>query len=208
MAWRIYKDISEPEDSKEKSLRWCVIHTKDSDKILKPLIVIGINPSGKSLKDDNGNDVFSRTAIRLHAIADESGKGFDSIFLFNVTPAVDVSASDLATRADLAEHNDKNIEVIKSVLDEYQLDGTPVLLCFGNTIRKIGRNPEMKDVLYNILHNILHIDSLDGRCCYSLGPLTGKGCPRHPLFNKHTDLREIKVTWDESGLPEFENLQK
>lgn len=195
MEW-IMEDYSEPKDSEEKEFRWCVIHKPKTGIAKKPMVVIGLNPSGKSLVDKDGNPIFSKTALRLHTIAEKNN--YDSIILINLTPVVDPSSASLKTREGLGVDNKARIE---EVLGEIQLPGdTPILLCFGNSIKKIQMQPDMQGAL----QELLNMENFKSLTCYCLGQLTDKKYPRHPLFYKYWDLHKLAVSYSPEGFPKFE----
>lgn len=158
--------------------RWCIVHQKRDAGTFCPLVVIGINPSGGTSVDENGNVIFSPTARKIQAIADGAGK--NGIILINLFSFATKSVKALLSMGDveLERNYTENKEKLGEILGQMSIPhDTPVLLCFGNAIRRF----EGKDYLKGILET----DGLrllkDFRC---IGSLTknGKGYPRHPLY--------------------------
>lgn len=133
----------------------------------KPLICIGINPSTASpMNLDNTLKSVERIALN---------NGYDSFIMFNVYGQRATRPEDMDTvlNEDLHRENMKAFEYILSISEE----NPSVWAAWGNII-------EMRPYLKNCLKDMLEIGKKYNAQWYSVGPISKKGHPHHPLYLK------------------------
>lgn len=131
---------------------------------VKPLIVIGINPS---TADDKVPD---RTIKRVIGFAE--GNGFDSFIMLNLYPQRTPYPDDLHANIDVDIHN-QNLKIISDVLAKIH---KPTILAAWSE-RIIVRN-----YLNECLKSIHETTKKFNPNWIVLGDLTKSGHPRHPLY--------------------------
>ena len=131
---------------------------------LKPLIVIGINPS---TADDKTPDP---TIKKVMGFAE--GNGFDSFIMLNLYPQRATYPRDMHLKMDSGITN-QNLKSISELLGKYK---NPTILAAWS--ENIGIRDYLKDCLKEIFdktkkHNVNWL---------KLGEFTQTGHPRHPLY--------------------------
>ncbi|MBU8892296.1 MAG: DUF1643 domain-containing protein [Bacteroidales bacterium] len=129
----------------------------------KPLLCVGINPStAEPGKLDNTLKSVQRLTLN---------NGYDSWIMINIYPQRATNPDDLHLEIDLEIHK-KNLNEIKSILNEYQAD---IWAAWGTIIEK-------RNYLRRCLLDIYNL-TLDRKCRWvSLGKESKLGHPHHPLF--------------------------
>lgn len=132
-----------------------------------PLICIGINPStAEPDKLDNTLKSVSRIA---------SGNGYDSWIMVNVYAQRATLPSDMDDEVNLKLHQE-NMEAFRYVLSKVKNDASPAIwAAWGATIGS-------RSFLYDCLKDMVSIGSEYGAHWYSVGKLSVKGHPHHPLY--------------------------
>ena len=141
----------------------------------KPLICIGINPSTAKPNDlDNTLKSVERIAL---------GNGFDSFIMFNV----------YAQRATRPEDMDKefnerllneNMKAFDYILSLYEGENPAVWAGWGNIV-------EMRPYLKKCLRDMVDISKKYNAKWYSVGAISKKGHPHHPLYLKKDSTTDI-----------------
>ena len=131
---------------------------------IKPLIVIGINPS---TADDKESD---KTINRVIGFA--NGNGFDSFIILNLYPQRSTYPADLHEKRDISV-TDKNLKYISEILEKYE---KPTILAAWS--EKIV----IRDYLKNCLKEIFEKTEMHNVNWIKLGEFTKTGHPRHPLY--------------------------
>lgn len=129
---------------------------------VKPLIVIGINPS---TADDKERD---QTIKKVMGFAD--GNGFDSFIMLNLYPQRAIDTTLLHSSIDIEIHK-KNLETISSIL---QQQNSPTILAAWS--EKIAERIYLKECLKAIFET-----TKESKINWiKLGNFTKSGHPRHP----------------------------
>ena len=129
---------------------------------IKPLIVIGINPS---TADDKVSD---HTITKVKGFAD--GNGFDSFIMLNLYPQRATDTNLLHANINVEIHN-QNLQIISSILQQ-QINPT-ILASWSEKI--VDRN-----YLKECLIAIFKITKESNAKWIKLGDFTKSGHPRHP----------------------------
>jgi hypothetical protein len=135
---------------------------------IKPLLVIGINPS---TADDKKPD---RTINRVIGFAE--GNGFDSFIMLNIYPQRTPFPSDLHSSINLSIHN-QNLKSISDILEKN--NNTTILAAWSEKII-------VRDYLNVCLKAIFETTKKFNVNWIKLGELTKSGHPRHPLYASYT----------------------
>jgi len=134
---------------------------------IKPLIVIGINPS----KADNKNP--DRTINRVKGFAE--GNGYDSFIMLNLYPQRTPFPNDLHSTMELSIYN-QNLKIIYDILAKNS--NATILAAWSN---KIVVREYLKESL-KAIHETTKKFNLNW---VNLGNLTKIGHPRHPLYTSY-----------------------
>ncbi len=132
-----------------------------------PLICIGINPS--TAEPDN----LDNTLKSVERIA--AANGYDSFIMFNVYPqrATDPDHMDHEANGKLCAENLKAFEYILSL---YGTGHRPAVWASWGTII------EKRDYLPKLVEDMIKIGLKYNAVWYSVGPISKKGHPHHPLY--------------------------
>lgn len=98
------------------------------------ILVVGVNPGGKT---DPEKSYFGLTVRRLCNLVmgkDHDDKNHDSALLVNLTPVITLVPSSLKNYK-IEPYHKKNIEVIKSLIQERHDRIHNVLFCFGSSFK-------------------------------------------------------------------------
>lgn len=151
------------------------------NNVSHPLICVGINPS-------TATDIRVDPTIR-QVLKVSQYNGYNGIIMLNLSPEISASPNNISDIF-LEDYHRQNIEHIKHVFLKYR--GNSVLACFGDNIL-------IREYLIAMLANIYSL--ANNNKWFSLGNLTQKGNPRHPLFVNHkTTLQEFNMTYYVSNL--------
>lgn len=135
---------------------------------IKPLIVIGINPS---TADDKNPD---RTINRVKGFAE--GNGYDSFIMLNLYPQRTPFPSDLHSTMELSIHN-QNLKTISDILAKNS--NATILAAWSEKI-------VVREYLKECLKAILETTKKFKVNWINLGDLTKSGHPRHPLYASYS----------------------
>jgi len=135
---------------------------------IKPLIVVGINPS---TADDKNPD---RTINRVKGFAE--GNGYDSFIMLNLYPQRTPFPSDLHSTMELSIHN-QNLKTISDIL---ALNNNATILAAWS--EKIVVREYLKESLKAIFETTKKFNVN----WINLGDLTKSGHPRHPLYASYS----------------------
>lgn len=131
---------------------------------IKPLIVIGINPSTANDKDSD------RTINRVVGFAE--GNGFDSFVMLNLYPQRTPFPNELHEKKDIGISN-MNLKIISEILEKY--DNPTILAAWSEKI-------EVRAYLNICLKEIFEVIRKHNVNWIKLGEFTKTGHPRHPLY--------------------------
>jgi len=135
---------------------------------IKPLIVIGINPS---TADDKNPD---RTINRVKGFAE--GNGYDSFIMLNLYPQRTPFPSDLHSTMELSIHN-QNLKTISDILAKNS--NATILAAWSEKI-------VVRKYLKECLKAIFETTKKFNVNWINLGELTKSGHPRHPLYASYS----------------------
>ena len=155
-------------------------------KGVKPLLCFGINPStAKPGELDNTLQSVARLALN---------NGFDSWIMMNVYPQRATNPNDMHKRMQDEIHT-QNLKHIENILSQ---NDTTIWAAWGTLIEK---RTYLADCLFDI-----HALSSKYHCKWvSIGKVTKKGHPHHPLYvrkiekAKSFDIETYIREWKESG---------
>ena len=134
----------------------------------KPLICIGINPSTAKPNDlDNTLKSVERIAL---------GNGFDSFIMFNVYAQRATRPEDMDKEFNERLHNE-NMKAFDYILSLYEGENPAVWAGWGNIV-------EMRPYLKKCLMDMVDISKKYNAKWYSVGAISKKGHPHHPLYLK------------------------
>lgn len=139
---------------------------------IKPMVFFGINPSTATAENDDP------TILKIKIIAEKNNYG--SWIMLNIYPKIESNPDNLPKEINKAVHR-KNIKHIKKYIN----NDTAIVAAWGDAIDN-KEHPYLKYCLKEIVNEI---DGINKRW-YSIGELTKKGNPRHPLYLK-TDEKLI-----------------
>jgi len=142
---------------------------------IKSLVFFGINPSTATAEKDDP------TIIKIKKISEKNN--YRSWIMLNIYPTIESNPDNLPREINEVVHK-KNIKYIKKYID----DDTTIVAAWGDAIDD-KEHPYLKDCLKEIVNEINGIN----KRWYSIGELTKKGNPRHPLYVK-TDEKLIEFT--------------
>lgn len=131
---------------------------------VKPLIVIGINPS---VANDKTTDPTIRKVMGF-----AEGNGFDSFIMLNLYPQRTPFPADLHPQMDTDIAN-LNLKSIAEVLEKY--NNPTILAAWSEKI-------VVRDFLKNCLIGIFETSKKHNVKWIKLGEFTKMGHPRHPLY--------------------------
>jgi hypothetical protein len=135
---------------------------------IKPLIVVGINPS---TADDKNPD---RTINRVKGFAE--GNGYDSFIMLNLYPQRTPFPSDLHSTMELSIHN-QNLKTISDILAKNS--NATILAAWSEKI-------VVREYLKECLKAIFETTKKFNVNWINLGDLTKSGHPRHPLYASYS----------------------
>jgi hypothetical protein len=135
---------------------------------IKPLIVVGINPS---TADDKNPD---RTINRVKGFAE--GNGYDSFIMLNLYPQRTPFPSDLHSTMELSIHN-QNLKTISDILAKNS--NATILAAWSEKI-------VVREYLKECLKAIFETTKKFNVNWIILGDLTKSGHPRHPLYASYS----------------------
>ena len=134
----------------------------------KPLICIGINPSTAKPGDlDNTLKSVERIAL---------GNGFDSFIMFNVYAQRATRPEDMDREFNERLHKE-NMKAFDYILSLYEGENPAVWAGWGNIV-------EMRPYLKKCLRDMVDISKKYNAKWYSVGAISKKGHPHHPLYLK------------------------
>lgn len=134
----------------------------------KPLICIGINPSTAKPNDlDNTLKSVERIAL---------GNGFDSFIMFNVYAQRATRPDDMDKEFNESLHKE-NMKAFDYILSLYEGENPAVWAAWGNIVEKRG-------YLKKCLRDMVDISKKRGTNWFSVGAISKKGHPHHPLYLK------------------------
>ena len=138
---------------------------------LRPLIVIGLNPS---TADETRSDATMRKIMGFIEKWDErTSHHFDSFIMLNLYPLIETSPTGLNLNHKLNTLlHERNMETIIMFLDKYP--GAEVLLCYGDSIESVKWLKICRDEVLKLLACYKDISLI------TLGNLTNLKNPRHP----------------------------
>ena len=141
----------------------------------KPLICIGINPSTAKPNDlDNSLKSVERIAL---------GNGFDSFIMFNVYAQRATRPEDMDKEFNERLHNE-NMKAFDYILSLYEGENPAVWAGWGNIV-------EMRPYLKKCLRDMVDISKKYNAKWYSVGAISKKGHPHHPLYLKKDSTTDI-----------------
>lgn len=141
----------------------------------KPLICIGINPSTAKPNDlDNTLKSVERIAL---------GNGFDSFIMFNVYAQRATRPEDMDKEFNERLHNE-NMKAFDYILSLYEGENPAVWAGWGNIV-------EMRPYLKKCLRDMVDISQKYNAKWYSVGAISKKGHPHHPLYLKKDSTTDI-----------------
>ena len=141
----------------------------------KPLICIGINPSTAKPNDlDNTLKSVERIAL---------GNGFDSFIMFNVYAQSATRPEDMDKEFNERLHNE-NMKAFDYILSLYEGENPAVWAGWGNIV-------EMRPYLKKCLRDMVDISKKYNAKWYSVGAISKKGHPHHPLYLKKDSTTDI-----------------
>lgn len=141
----------------------------------KPLICIGINPSTAKPNDlDNTLKSVERIAL---------GNGFDSFIMFNVYAQRATRPEDMDKEFNERLHNE-NMKAFDYILSLYEGENPAVWAGWGNIV-------EMRPYLKKCLRDMVDISKKYNAKWYSVGAISKKGHPHHPLYLKKDSTTDI-----------------
>ena len=140
-----------------------------------PLICIGINPSTAQPGDlDNTLKSVQRIAL---------GNGFDSFIMFNVYAQRATRPEDMDKEFNERLHNE-NMKAFDYILSLYEGESPAVWAGWGNIV-------EMRPYLKKCLRDMVDISKKYNAKWYSVGNISKKGHPHHPLYIKKDSTTDI-----------------
>ena len=152
------------------------------------LFVVGLNPS---TADTEKPDPTMQSVMRIAEY-----NGYDGFVMINLYPKRATAPKDLPQACDPVLHRN-NLEYIKKVLVELvpfdvrkgtsQEGDVDVWLAYGNNI-------DRRDYLLECLRDIIKVFEPHHPRWYHINSLTGKGHPRHPLYQKVGYLKNYQIT--------------
>jgi len=152
------------------------------------LFVVGLNPS---TADTEKPDPTMQSVMRIAEY-----NGYDGFVMINLYPKRETAPKDLPKECDPVLHRN-NLEYIKQILVELvpfdARKGTSkegdvdVWLAYGNNIDRRG-------YLLECLRDIIKVFEPHQPRWYHINSLTGKGHPRHPLYQKVDYLKDYHIT--------------
>ena len=141
----------------------------------KPLICIGINPSTAKPNDlDNTLKSVERIAL---------GNGFDSFIMLNVYAQRATRPEDMDKEFNERLHNE-NMKAFDFILSLYEGENPAVWAGWGNIV-------EMRPYLKKCLRDMVDISKKYNAKWYSVGAISKKGHPHHPLYLKKDSTTDI-----------------
>ena len=141
----------------------------------KPLICIGINPSTAKPNDlDNTLKSVERIAL---------GNGFDSFIMFNVYAQRATRPEDMDKEFNERLHNE-NMKAFDYILSLYEGENPAVWAGWGNIV-------EMRPFLKKCLRDMVDISKKYNAKWNSVGAISKKGHPHHPLYLKKDSTTDI-----------------
>ena len=141
----------------------------------KPLICIGINPSTAKPND------LDNTLKSVERIA--HGNGFDSFIMFNVYAQRATRPEDMDKEFNERLHNE-NMKAFDYILSLYEGENPAVWAGWGNIV-------EMRPYLKKCLRDMVDISKKYNAKWYSVGAISKKGHPHHPLYLKKDSTTDI-----------------
>ena len=138
---------------------------------LRPLIVIGLNPSKA---DETKSDATMRKIMGfIDKWNERTTYHFDSFIMLNLYPLIETSPADLNARHKFNPLlHSRNMEIITMFLDKYSCG--EVLLCYGDAIETVKWLKNCRDEILKLLARNKDIS------LFTLGKLTNMKNPRHP----------------------------
>lgn len=156
------------------------------------ILVVGVNPGGKT---DPEEKYIGRTIRRVCDLVIDTGEGdtkYDSALFVNLTPKIAITPSGLKDSDGPQALQKKNIEVIRSQIQERKNRISNVLFCFGNSF-KYGKDNGLFTKVIDVIKEELPLPESKYWC---LG-ISNKGYPIHPLAHiKDMRLRECSINQD------------
>jgi serine/threonine protein phosphatase 1 len=163
------KRFSEAVGENRYSLGKCVLS-------VKPMVFFGINPSTATAGRDDP------TIRRIKTFAERYNHG--SWIMLNIYPKIESHPNNLPVNMDKAIHK-RNIDHIKKYID----DDSIIVAAWGDAIAN-KRHPYLKICLREIVNEI---DGINKKW-YSIGELTKKGNPWHPLWvSLDSELKKFDI---------------
>ena len=135
----------------------------------RTLLCIGVNPSTATPQK------LDRTTQSVSRLA--ANNGFDGWMMLNLYPLRATNPDDLPLRSRKAYHQ-QNLEHIRQTILEY---GTTLWAAWGTLIEK-------RPYLMNYFKGIYHLAEAMDCEWLSMGPISRKGHPHHPLYLKSTTV--------------------
>lgn len=139
-----------------------------NEKPEKTLLVVGLNPGGKTNPHFN---VIGRTISR---VIKHAGGNYDSVLFVNLTPAIALDPDDFRSEDMLAKMDSlqkENVSRIQNIIEGRNITGD--LLCYGNSFKH--RETGFTEVLIAIRNKV------PGDVPYYCLGKTDDGYPNHPL---------------------------
>jgi len=140
----------------------------------KPLICIGINPS--TAEPDN----LDNTLKSVERIA--KFNGYDSFIMFNVYPQRATDPDNMDAECNYLLHNE-NMKAFRYILSLSEGTAPSVWAAWGTIIEK-------RSYLTEIVTDMIDIGNEFGAKWYSVGSISKKGHPHHPLYLKKDSVTE------------------
>lgn len=149
------------------------LELSDTETPKDTILVVGVNPGGKT---DPEEQSFGRTVRYVCDLTIGKGKPYDSALFVNLTPEIEKDPSRLKDidSTHLLKENIKNIENIKSLIQERRGRIHNVLFCYGNSYKY---NKESFSKVIKAIEEALPPTECEYWC---LG-ISKKGYPIHPL---------------------------
>lgn len=141
----------------------------------KPLICVGINPSTAKPNDlDNTLKSVERIAL---------GNGFDSFIMFNVYAQRATRPDDMDKEFNEKLHKE-NMKAFDYILSLHENGSPAVWAGWGNIVEK-------RPYLKKCLRDMVDISSKYSASWYSVGAISKKGHPHHPLYLKKDSTLDV-----------------
>lgn len=156
------------------------------------ILVVGVNPGGKTDPDEKHIGRTIRRVCDLVIGKGEDDTKYDSALFVNLTPKIAITPSSLKNSDEPQALQKKNIEVIRSQIQERKNRISNVLFCFGNSF-KYGKD---NGLFTKVIDAIKEESPLPESKYWCLG-ISNKGYPIHPLAHiKDMRLRECSINQD------------